>query len=185
MTHFSTHFYFGTIIKPVGLKGEVVVKNLSDKWDNAKAISLIFLDINKQLTPFFAEKISFRKKGEAVLKIGDINSIEQTKDFLKKDIFLTNDLLVKKQEGFIEFKDLIGFLVNDKTYGDIGTIRTILTYPQQEIFEIIFKGKEILIPANEDFIEKINVKAKTIHINAPAGLIDLYLTNNTSKEEEE
>ena len=183
MPEFSAHFYFGSISKPLGLKGEMVVKNLNENAIVSERIELVFLDINNQLTPFFVEKISFRKKGEAVLKIQEINSIEQSKEFIKRDIYLPNSLLKKKKEGSIEIKDLTGFSVRDKNYGDIGIIAKVLRYPQQEIFEIHFKGKEILIPASPDFIEKINVKSKTILIHTPTGLIDIYLNEKQNEEE--
>lgn len=187
MQKFEGHFYFASVSKTIGLKGELLLKNVSDECDFNQKIEFVFFSINKQLTPYLVEKVTLRKKGEALLKIQGIDRIEQTPDFLRKDIYLPDALKLKKEEGFIEFKDLIGFSVTDKNYGNIGIISQVLSYPQQEIFEINFNGKEILLPANEEFIEKINLKNKLVKVNAPAGLIDLYLEtekNNASDEEE-
>lgn len=183
MQKHEAHFYLGSITKAIGLKGELLLKNVSSEIDTAQKMEFVFLSINNQLTPFLAEKISFRKKGEALLKLNGINRIEQTLEFLRKDVYLPDSFKLKKEAGFFEYKDLIGYSVKDKNHGDIGEVSQVLSYPQQEIIEIKFKGKEILLPANETFIEKINQKSKTLFVNAPAGLIDLYL--ETNKEEEE
>jgi 16S rRNA processing protein RimM len=184
MSHTNTHFYFGTVTKSVGLKGEMIVKNLSVQVALDKEIEFVFLEINKQLTPFLVEQLSFRKKGEAVLKLQDVGSLEQCAQYLKQDVYLTNDLKLKVQKGSFLYEDFIGFKAIDKLYGEIGQVQNVLTYPQQQIFEISFKGKEILIPANDTFIEKVDVKGKMLYLNAPPGLIDLYLNEKQDKEEE-
>jgi hypothetical protein len=42
-------------------------------------------------------------------------------------------------------------------------------------YQIIQNGKEIMIPVNEDFIESIDMKSKTIKFNLPEGLVDFYV----------
>lgn len=41
--------------------------------------------------------------------------------------------------------------------------------------QIDFNGKEILIPAVDEFFKEIDRQNKTIYIEAPEGLIDIYL----------
>ena len=45
----------------------------------------------------------------------------------------------------------------------------------QALFEIDRNGTEILIPMNDEFISKVDKKNKTIFVETPEGLIDLYL----------
>jgi len=71
--------------------------------------------------------------------------------------------------------ELIGFKVIDDVHGEIGEITNILEMPQQLIFEIHKVKKEILIPANENIIYKIDSNKKIVFINTPEGLIDIYL----------
>ncbi|MGA9588941.1 MAG: 16S rRNA processing protein RimM, partial [Salegentibacter sp.] len=42
-------------------------------------------------------------------------------------------------------------------------------------FEIKNGDKQILIPMNDEFIQKIDKTNKTIYLNTPEGLVDLYL----------
>jgi 16S rRNA processing protein RimM len=41
--------------------------------------------------------------------------------------------------------------------------------------QIDFQGKEILIPAVDEFLKEVDRERKIIHIDAPDGLIDIYL----------
>ena len=45
----------------------------------------------------------------------------------------------------------------------------------QALFEIDREGTEVLIPISDDIIRKVDRTAKTITIQAPEGLIDIYL----------
>ena len=47
--------------------------------------------------------------------------------------------------------------------------------PASDVFIVIYKEKEIILPITDDFIEEINETTKIIKYNAPEGLIDLYL----------
>ena len=78
-----------------------------------------------------------------------------------------------------------GYTVIDKSYGDIGIIEKILDFPQQAIFQIKKGEHEILIPAKEEFIISINRRTKQVEIDAPEGLIDIYMNDKEENNKEE
>ncbi|MDX1317254.1 MAG: 16S rRNA processing protein RimM, partial [Xanthomarina gelatinilytica] len=45
----------------------------------------------------------------------------------------------------------------------------------QALFEIDREGIEILIPMNDEFIHKIDRANKTVFVETPEGLIELYI----------
>ncbi|MFZ4772329.1 MAG: ribosome maturation factor RimM [Ferruginibacter sp.] len=71
--------------------------------------------------------------------------------------------------------EIEGYAVIDSACGEIGFVRTVLEMPQQALLWIDFNGKEILIPVVDEIVKKVDRKTKTIHIEAPEGLIELYL----------
>ncbi len=73
------------------------------------------------------------------------------------------------------YHEVIGWQVIDKEKGDIGTIASVIDYPAQALFQIMKNDKEILIPIIDQVIKKVDRDKKTMHIEAPNGLIDLYL----------
>ena len=67
------------------------------------------------------------------------------------------------------------FKIVDTNFGFIGIIKGVNDSTAQALFEIDREGTEILIPMNDQFIVEVNRKTKTITVETPPGLIDLYL----------
>jgi 16S rRNA processing protein RimM len=85
------------------------------------------------------------------------------------------DLLPKLEGDKFYFHEVIGFTINDQDFGEVGILQGINDSTAQSLFEIDRDGIEILIPMNDEFIVKVDRKNKTILLNTPEGLIDLYL----------
>jgi 16S rRNA processing protein RimM len=156
----------GVIEKIHGTKGELKIgfnqKVSLKEW--------VFIEINQKPVPFFIEKKSIQDL-QVIVKLEGINTIQDAEKYLNLNILAPKEKRnIKAQEEDI---DLIGFVMIDNTVGEIGTIETIDELPMQLIFKTTFKGKELLIPAVNDFIIEINDKNKTIHLNLPEGLIEL------------
>ena len=59
-----------------------------------------------------------------------------------------------------------------------------MDFPQQAIFKIKNGAFEILVPARNEFIVRIDRDKKHLEIEAPEGLIDIYTSNKPDEEEE-
>lgn len=65
----------------------------------------------------------------------------------------------------------IGFSVIDKTAGKLGIIEDIDDKTINTLFLVKDGENELIIPATEDFIEKIDAKKKVLYLVLPEGLI--------------
>jgi 16S rRNA processing protein RimM len=168
-------FRLGKIIKPLGSKGEVIVYLDVDEPAKYGRIEMVFVCINKSFIPFYIVSVALKQKNQAVFKFQDIDSIEDTEIIIGAELFLPSDLLPKLKGKKFYFHEVIGFEVVDKEKGSIGCISHVMELPTQALFEVNFNGKEILIPIADEIIKKVDRKNKKITIEAPDGLIDLYL----------
>jgi 16S rRNA processing protein RimM len=73
------------------------------------------------------------------------------------------------------YHEIVGYAVKDKTHGDMGNVKTIYEANGNDMFAFEYKGKEVLVPIKDEFIIELNKKAKTILLNIPEGLLDIYL----------
>jgi 16S rRNA processing protein RimM len=71
--------------------------------------------------------------------------------------------------------EVLGYEVHDIVKGKIGILKEVLDYPGNPVFLVIQGRNEVLIPARDEFIEKLDRKEKILFVKAPEGLIDLYL----------
>jgi len=168
-------FYLGKIVKKYSFKGELLAKLDTDEPDLYSNLDAIFVDLRGNMVPFFIERSQLHKSDLLRLKFEDVDSEADADSLLKSDLYLPLDLLPKLEGDKFYFHEVIGFSIKDKNFGEVGIIKNINDFTAQALFEIDRNGIEILIPMNDEFIVKIDRKNKTIHVNTPEGLIDLYL----------
>ena len=168
-------FYLGKIVSKFSFKGEVLVKLDTDDPESFLEMESVFIDMNKNLIPFFIEKSSLQKSNLLRLKFEEITSEEDADRILKKELYLPLSFLPELKDDQFYFHEVIGFKVTDKLFGEIGVLKGVNDSTPQALFEIERDGKEILVPVNDDFIDKLDKPNKTIHLDVPEGLIEMYL----------
>ena len=168
-------FYLGKITKKYSFKGELIISLDTDEPEIYKNLKSVFINTNGRLIPYFIEKSKSQKKSTLRVKFEDINSEEEALSIINKEVYLPLENLPELKGKKFYYHEIIGYNVVDTNHGNIGLIIKVEDKTSQSIFVIKNNGKEILIPVNDNIIQMINRKNKTIHITAPNGLIDLYL----------
>ena len=168
-------FYLGKIVSKFSFRGEVLIKLDTDEPESYIKMESVFVDYNKNMVPFFIEKSSLHKSDLLRVKFEDVNSEEDADDLMKAEIYLPLSLLPKLDGDKFYFHEVIGFRIVDRSFGKVGIIKRINDSTAQALFEIDRNGIEILIPMNDEFIDRVDRQANTVYVNTPEGLIDLYL----------
>jgi len=169
-------FYLGKIVRKYSFKGELLAKLETDEPDLYDNLDAIFIDLRGNLVPFFIESSQLHKSDLLRLKFEDVDTEADADALIKTEMYLPLDLLPKLDGDKFYFHEVIGFTIKDINFGDVGIIKGINDSTAQALFEIDRNGIEILIPMNDEFIVKVDRKNKTIEVNTPEGLIDLYLS---------
>jgi len=167
-------FYLGKIVGKFSFKGEVVIKLDTDYPEMYQEMESVFVDFDGNLVPFFIENTRQYKGTGLRVKFEDVDTEADADDLIKAELYLPLDLLPELDEGQFYYHDIAGFEVVDHVKGAIGILREVRE-GVQDLFVIDFKGKEVLIPVNDEFIGEIDYDAKKLHVKTPEGLIDLYL----------
>ncbi|WP_324719880.1 ribosome maturation factor RimM [Salinimicrobium sp. HB62] len=168
-------FYLGRIVSKFSFKGEVLIKLDTDEPESYLEMESVFVEYDNNLVPFFIERSSLQKSNLLRVKFEEVDSEEDAEDLMKCDLYLPLNLLPELNEDQFYFHEIIGFTVEDANYGTVGTLTGINDTTSQALFEIEKDGKEVLIPMNDQFLEKVDKKNKVIYVKTPEGLIDLYL----------
>ncbi|SEL61482.1 16S rRNA processing protein RimM [Aquimarina amphilecti] len=168
-------FYLGKIVSKFSFKGEVLIKLDTDEPESYVKMESVFINYNKNLVPFFIEKSSLHKSDLLRVKFEDVDSEEDADDLMKAEIYLPLSLLPKLDGDKFYFHEVIGFKIVDTAFGEVGVIKHINDSTAQALFEIDRDGIEVLIPMNDEFIDRVDRKTNTVFVNTPEGLIDLYL----------
>lgn len=166
-------YQLGKITKPFGYKGQLVLFLDVDTPEDYAMLDSAFVEVKGNLIPYFF-RLDSLNGNKAVATFEDLTPAE-AQALVGCDLFLPLSLLPKLTGNKFYFHEVTGFRVVDDEKGDIGTIKSIIDYPAQPLFQIMKDETEILIPVIDPVIKKVDRDSKTIFITAPTGLIDLYM----------
>lgn len=162
-------YKIGTLTRTHGIGGELSMNFTDDVWDRADA-DYVFLEVDGIQVPFFLEGWRFRSDSVALLKFQDIDSSEDANEYVGADVYFPHDLTPEPDEDDeYTWKHFTGWQVVDSVCGALG----VIDYVEDSTANTIFCIEGKLVPATEDFIERIDAKERTIYMNLPDGLLDL------------
>lgn len=162
----------GKLQRTNGLKGQIHLFIKPEYDVLLDELKFLMVQIGGQIVPFFIENIQ-DKAGRLIVKFEKVDSESDARKLVNAPVFTTAEFLAEPEGN--EFSALAGYLLKDENYGELGTITEVQEYPQQFIFSVNCKGKEVLLPVREELITGIDDEARTVTYNAPEGLIELYL----------
>ena len=170
------YFELGHIAKLHGFKGEVSLFLDVTNSDSYLAISLVYLDIDGNATPFMITNRKLMNKGFMVVKFEGVNNEQQAQKLIRKKVYLPEVALQSLDEHSFYDHEIIGFQVIDRAYGPIGNVISVIDHASNPLLQIDNRGKEILVPLNLELDKIIDRDESKIWISTPDGLLDIYLT---------
>ncbi len=167
-------FELGIISKLHSFKGEVILFIDSDEPEHYYDIDSVFLEINKQLVPFFISKSSMQKGNQLRVRFEGVDNEEQAKLILKKNAFLPLTALPSLKEDQFYYHEIPGYTLNDHENKKIGEVLDVIENPANVLLTVLYRGNEALIPLNDNTFKKIDKKNKILTVFIPEGLLGLY-----------
>ncbi|HEX3766853.1 MAG TPA: 16S rRNA processing protein RimM [Puia sp.] len=164
----------GKIVSAFGLKGDMIVLHRLGKKIAVSKIKVIFLEQKKdELLPYFIENI--RKKGadELYLKLEGIDNKESATKFLRREVWLDEEEILTHTHKNNPIS-WVGYRILDEGK-NLGPILEVIEQPHQVLCRLEINAKEVLIPINEQTLNKVDHKNKTVLLSLPDGLLDVYL----------
>lgn len=166
-------FKIGVFGKPHGIKGELSLITESDAFDDTDE-PYIVCEMDGILVPFFIEEYRYKSDTVVLVKIENVDNEQDAREFVNKEVFYPLEKV--DQDDLLEnmsWDNLIGFNVIDEHHGTLGIIRDIDESTINVLIGIDYNGKELLLPAVEDFIQSVDYDKKELQVSVPDELLDL------------
>jgi 16S rRNA processing protein RimM len=163
------YFEIGYISNTHALKGELKVRNYSSSQKRFEELKSILIKLNDEYTEYQIENVRYQKD-VILLKLKDVDSIEQAEKLKSHSIFIKREDAPKLSEGSYYIADLIGLEVyEDDTL--IGTLEDVFTAGAADVYVVKRKGKDnLLLPALQSVILNIDINNKKIMVKIPEAL---------------
>jgi 16S rRNA processing protein RimM len=166
-------YYLGYISKTKGFKGDLIIFMDVDDPSYYKSLEFMLIEQNGTLTPFFIKSIHLKQKNFAEVRLNGVESRDQAAEISGCDIYLPLTLLPKLDDDQYYLHDLEGMEVHDIQAGNVGSVQKVLDYGVNPLIEVLFEGREILIPLVDSIVQRVDKKNKIIHVELPEGLLEL------------
>jgi len=162
----------GNFRKPHGIRGEITMSFTSDCFDESDCPFLI-CETDGMLIPFRLEEYRFTSDNSAIVKLNDIDSSEKVAFLSNCNVYFPKKYINNKESDDFSPANCIGFTLIDVNHGLIGQIADVDESTRNTLFIVENNTREILIPANDAFLEKINFETEEILIKIPDGLLEI------------
>ncbi len=165
----------GKITGTHGLDGNVVLFHSIGKSSGLKSLKHVFIELKREsYIPFFVEQLRVDNDQELLLKLEEVDTMEAAKTISGKQVYLSTAQYekLKPKDANINF---VGFEVWDAIVGKLGMVENLFETPGQLLATIVYKGREVIVPLNEQTIKSIDIPTKTLKLALPEGLLDVYL----------
>ncbi len=168
----------GRTRKAHGLTGELKV-SIEDRYlEDFMKNERIFLEVKGLKIPYFIDNV--RGGGEMIMKLEEVDDRDAAIALQSREVLLREQDILAEEAREFEFEEeeglayghLTGFTMVDDLLGEIGVIDEVLEMPQQEMAFLKYKGREVLVPLNDQFIRLVDEPNRLVMMDLPDGLLD-------------
>ena len=109
----------------------------------------------------------------ALIKFERIDTSEAAAMFTNKEVYFPKAYAEQAEDGEYSWQYFIGFAAEDTVHGHLGELADVDESTVNTLFVVENPdGEELLIPAQEAFIEDIDHDKRLIKFNLPDGLLE-------------
>ena len=171
----TDYFKIGKLVAAFGVNGQLILQHELGKKTALKDLQAIFIEEKKKsFLPWFITAAKIKSENEVYLSLEGVMTREDALKLVQKEVWLT-EADFKKFAAKSAPASLLGYTIIDDG-NELGTILEVIEQPHQIICRIEVQSKEVLIPLNEAFLEKVDHRKKQVLVTLPEGLLDIYLS---------
>ncbi|MEM7656077.1 MAG: ribosome maturation factor RimM [Bacteroidota bacterium] len=172
----SDYVTLGYFSKARGLQGEIkAVMDVFDIQEYRQVKRLFIARKEEPLREIQVKKFKIQSQKLAVLKVEGVNDRESAEALQGHTIYFPEAELPPLGDGHFYYFETIGYQIEDENLGQLGTVKDFLDGAAQDILQMAYQGKDVLIPMTRQFVLRADQEARIIYTNLPEGLLELYL----------
>ena len=160
----------GKIGKIFGAKGEVALVLYDSFPEDFNFEEPVFVDVDSLTVPLFFDKFEPRGRSGATAQFADIDTERRASELVGREFSIEMEDDEDDDQFYME--DLVGFRA-ELGEGVCGVVTDYIDSEMNPLFELEVEGREVLIPAVDDFVEEIDVEDRRVVFALPEGMLSL------------
>ena len=162
----------GQIVKPHGVGGEMAV-TVPASLDWTDDIDCLVCSLDGILVPFFLESIRTKSNSTILVKFEGYDTVESTSRFLGVTVYIPLKYLAESEDEEPSWSTFLDWKIVDSHAGALGSVHAVDDSTPNILFLVRDGDRERIIPANAEWITKVDRKNRTLMYNLPEGLAEL------------
>lgn len=166
----------GKVNKLFGRKGEVAITLYNTFPDNFSKEEPLLVEIDSLTVPLFFSSFERRGVSGAIVAFDDLDTPERATELIGRELSIEIEAEEADDDEFY-MEDLIGFVaeVVDEQGSRVAEGRVTDYYDSEAnpLLGLELSGREVLVPAVEEFIVQIDFEGERIVFLLPEGLMEL------------
>jgi len=174
----------GEVVKPHGLAGEFSIVSCVDSPDFFALVPRLFLREHARTRPRRSRPRRVRveswriHKNRVLLTLDQIQGRDEAERMRGAELLVREEDMPAGRKDRIYRRELIGVAVHLPSGTYLGRIWKVSETGGQELWTIhTEEGVEVLFPAHEQLVLKVDLERGIVQIDPPPGLLELYLAS--------
>lgn len=161
----------GVVIGTHGLRGDLKIRPLPTGQLALPSARSVYLKDSEGLLVQHETVRSSQHKQNILLRLAGLENHAAAEQRLGASVWMAKADLPELDDEHYYWSDLEGLEVVDQQLGALGQVVGMFATPAHDILEVDGSTGEVLIPAIEPFLVKIDREKGQLHVNLPAGLV--------------
>jgi 16S rRNA processing protein RimM len=162
----------GTVVKPFGVQGEVVVQNFADSPARFRTLTRVYAGTDAATArPVRVRCTSVERRGVR-LRIEGIADRTAAEKMVGTLLFVDAGPRAALPRGRYYVHDIVGMRVEDEAGVPLGSVEEILKYPAHDVYVIRGPRGEILLPAVKVFVRSIDPTRGLMRVRLIEGMVE-------------
>ncbi len=175
------------VLKSNGTDGELVMGFREIAPEDINLKEPVFIIFDGLPVPFFIESFTKRGNSKALVRLTDIDSMEDVEEIAGKAVYIEEDNLPEMSLEEDGYAALIGWMLltpavneeagieaeitEDTEFIEVGEITDFIDIPNNPCIEVETENGAVMIPLHEDLIISVDPEYQELIMHIPAGLL--------------
>ncbi len=170
------------VLKSNGTDGELVMGFREIAPEDINLNEPVFIVFDGLPVPFYIESFTKRGNSKALVRLTDINSMEDVEEIAGKAVYIEEGCLPEMSLEDDGYEALVGWILlapagefngdlENAEIEEIGEISDFIDIPNNPCLEVETENGAVMIPLHEDLILSVDPEYQEIIMQIPAGLL--------------
>ena len=161
----------GQIVGVHGIKGNCKIRSYAESLSVFQTDSVVIVATSDGRQKTYEINWIKPHAKTALVSLKGVDTRDQAEALIGCELFIEKNRLPDPEEGSYYWFDLIGLDVFDEDQKYLGRLESIIQTGSNDVYVVKEDDTEILIPALESVVHKIDLKNRRMLVDLPEGLV--------------